>query len=139
MYTDNTHVKKKPHKIMLFMNTYVLIIYCFITNHPKTQQLKSINTLFGCSSAIWAQLSQAVLLVSHLVAGRSAGAESAGAQDSWAFSLHVVLGLHPLHVATTHGMYMWSLRQAGFLTWWVRAPKSAKEEAAGHLKAQTWK
>ena len=31
-----TLAKKNPHKIILFMNTYVLIIYCFITNHPKT-------------------------------------------------------------------------------------------------------
>ena len=43
------------------------------------------------------------------MAGRSAGPGSAGAQASRAFSLLVVLGLLLLHVASTRGLYTWSL------------------------------
>ena len=48
------------------------------------------------------------------MAGRSAGPESAGAQVSRAFSLLVVLGFLLFHVASTSGLYTWSLTQARF-------------------------
>lgn len=110
---------------LVFVFCFVWVIHCCITDHPQKVLKPITKWLIAHSSAIWAGLTWAVLLLT--VAHEAASSwqtgwrlSSAGTQDGWdSLSFLVFSGPLPCQVACPHDF---SSREAGLLTWYLRAP-----------------